>query len=177
MIRFLAFIGSISLTCWRVLSNRLESYGQHVGEYSPIKRTIINIYNCNNLYIRSLYNKHQLISMTEQELICLCKKREKSALKLLYDRYAPGMMGICMRYTGNEENSKDILHDCFVKIFESIDRFEYLGAGSLKGWLSRITVNASLTFLQKQSCLVPMDEYDLPDRSEERRVGKNVRQG
>ena len=72
-------------------------------------------------------------------------------------------MGICMRYTGNEENSKDILHDCFVKVFESINRFEYLGAGSLKGWLSRITVNASLTFLQKQSCLVSMDEYDLPD--------------
>ena len=88
--------------------------------------------------------------MNEQQLASLCKKRDKNALKLIYESYAPWMMGIAMRYTANEEHSKDILHDSFVKIFESMDRFEYQGVGSLKAWLSRIVINTALTQLRTQ---------------------------
>ena len=99
--------------------------------------------------------------MNEQQLASLCKKRDKNALKLIYERYAPWMMGIAMRYTANEEHSKDILHDSFVKIFESMDRFEYQGVGSLKAWISRIVINTALTLLRKESNWSLMDKHDM----------------
>ncbi len=96
--------------------------------------------------------------MTEQDLVELCKSGDRRALKLLYDRYATWMMGISMRYVGNEEDSRDILHDSFVKIFRSIDSFEYRGVGSLSAWLSRIVINNALAFLKKEQNLLQMHE-------------------
>ena len=73
--------------------------------------------------------------MDERELVARCKSGDDRAFRLLYDRYASWMMGISMRYTGDTESSKDILHDSFVKILVSFKRFEYRGVGSLKAWI------------------------------------------
>ncbi|MFV0505424.1 MAG: RNA polymerase sigma factor [Bacteroidales bacterium] len=78
-----------------------------------------------------------------------CKKGEQKSLRLLYDSYAPLAMGVAMRYTGCEEKAKDVLHDSFVKILLSIERFEYRGSGSLKAWICRLVANTALSSLRK----------------------------
>ncbi len=72
-----------------------------------------------------------------------------SAKKYLYCRYAGYMTGVCSRYITDREDVRDVLHDSFLKIFSSIDSFEYRGAGSLKGWMTRIVVNESLKLLKQ----------------------------
>lgn len=104
--------------------------------------------------------------MTEQELAEKCKCGERGALKLLYDRYAGWMMGISMRYTGDEERSKDILHDSFMKVFGSIQRFEYRGVGSLGAWLGRIVVNTALAHLKREHSFVSIEEAGTADQGE-----------
>ncbi|MCD8081560.1 MAG: RNA polymerase sigma factor [Bacteroides sp.] len=99
--------------------------------------------------------------MTEEELATRCKGGDRSAQKLLYDRYAAWMMGISMRYTSDEECSRDILHDSFLKIFGSIQRFEYRGTGSLDAWVSKIVVNTALAFLKKENNFVSLNEWDV----------------
>lgn len=87
--------------------------------------------------------------MNETELIYKCKKGDNFAQKRLYEIYSRQMMAICYRYVGDKMTSEDILHDGFIKVFGSIHSFNYRGEGSLKAWISRIFVNASLEYLRK----------------------------
>ena len=98
---------------------------------------------------------------------------DKVGLEVLDVEWAGWRMGIAMGYTGNEEHSKDMLHDCFVKIFESVSRFEYKGAGSLKAWISRIVVNTALSLLQKQDKFLSIDEYGMESRDENQNIDDN----
>ena len=81
------------------------------------------------------------------------------------------MLGICYRYTGNKQVSEDLLHDGFIRVFESIHEFHYRGVGSLKAWIRKIFVNVSLEYLRAnaQKTTVPVEEWqDLePIRDEE----------
>ena len=79
-------------------------------------------------------------------IIKLCKQMDKHAQKALYDAYAPILLGICMRYANSKAEAEDILQDGFVKIFINIK--QYKESGSFEGWLKRIIVNTSITYLR-----------------------------
>ncbi|MDE5871544.1 MAG: sigma-70 family RNA polymerase sigma factor [Muribaculaceae bacterium] len=73
---------------------------------------------------------------------------DTKAPKALYCAYAGYLTGVCARYLSAPDDVKDVLHDCFLKIFSSMNSFEYRGPGSLKAWLTRIVVNESLQFIR-----------------------------
>ena len=100
--------------------------------------------------------------MNEEELVSGCKKGNNECRHHLYKNYAQQMMGICYRYTGDMQVSEDLLHDGFIKIFESIPFFQYRGCGSLKAWMSKIFTNLSLEYLRKNSSKEPisLEEWD-----------------
>ena len=89
-----------------------------------------------------------LTTVTEKEIIAKCKKGDRSAQRLLYDRYSPMMMGICRRYVYHREDAEDILVEAFFKILTNLHQFK--GTGSFVGWMRRIVVNESLMFLRKK---------------------------
>lgn len=80
---------------------------------------------------------------TDQQLINQCLKSNRKAQKQLFDKFAPILLGICMRYTKDKSEAEDVLQDVFVKVFKSLDKFE--DKGSFEGWLKRIAVNTSIT--------------------------------
>jgi len=101
--------------------------------------------------------------MKEEELINLCKSENESAYKKLYEIYSQRMMGICIRYIGDEGLARDVLHDGFIKVFASIHSFEYRGEGSLHAWLCKVFTNTALAFLKKNAVwkqLEPLDGYE-----------------
>ena len=59
--------------------------------------------------------------MEEFELSEQCRLGNNRARKELYEQYAGRMLGICLRYTGDK--CQDLLHDGFIKIFDSFDKF------------------------------------------------------
>lgn len=98
--------------------------------------------------------------LTEQEIVSRIAKGDISAKKYLYCQYAGYLTGVCSRYITDAEDVKDILQESFLKIFSSINAFEYRGPGSLKGWMTRIVVNESLRLL-KSVCrfeLIPLSD-------------------
>ena len=104
----------------------------------------------------------------EFELVKHIRKGDSSAMKDLYNRYIKYLTAVCARYIINEADLKDILQESFIKIFTSIDKFEYRGVGSLKAWMARIVVNESLTFLKKNERFdFVQNEWDLPDVTNE----------
>ncbi len=69
------------------------------------------------------------------------------------------MMGVCRRYTNNEDQAKDILQDGFIKLFKNIERFNF--QGSFEGWVRRIMVNTAIDFIRKSKSdhfLMPEDQ-------------------
>jgi len=86
--------------------------------------------------------------LTEAELIKYCKRGDRLAQKLLYERFAPKMYGVCKRYVRRREDAEDILIEGLFKVFDNIEKFR--GQGSFEGWIRRIVVNQSLMFLRKK---------------------------
>ena len=101
----------------------------------------------------------------EEDLVRQVRQQDKTAMKMLYDRYAGYLTAVCARYIRDDDEVKDILQEAFIKVFRTMDRFEYRGEGSLKAWMTRIVVNDSLKVLRKKRT-VPMTDA-MPDVPEE----------
>ncbi|HHU26029.1 MAG TPA: RNA polymerase sigma factor [Bacteroidales bacterium] len=96
--------------------------------------------------------------MDDDRLIIACKKQDRDAQRALYERYAPTMMAVCLRYCREEETARDLLHDGFIRVFTKIG--SYTGKGSFEGWLRRIFVNLALEhYRAEKQKLKFMDEY------------------
>lgn len=108
------------------------------------------------------------VEYSESELLDLAARRDHAAMKAIYDRYVEYLAAACARYVGDENDRKDVLQEAFIKIFTSLDKFEFRGEGSFKAWMVRITVNEALRFL-KRSMSNSFIEYDdkLPDVADE----------
>lgn len=85
----------------------------------------------------------------ESELVNLAARGNNAAIKVIYDTYVGYLSAVCARYIADEDDRKDVLQECFIRIFTSLDKFDYRGEGSLKAWMIRIVVNESLRFLKK----------------------------
>ncbi|MEZ5009691.1 MAG: sigma-70 family RNA polymerase sigma factor [Chitinophagales bacterium] len=68
---------------------------------------------------------------------------------MIYDRYAPAMLGVCRRYVRDWMEAEDVLSEGFYKAFTKIKQFTF--SGSFEGWLRRIMVNESLMHLRKRN--------------------------
>lgn len=79
---------------------------------------------------------------SDSELIRKCKKGDPKSQALLYQRYAPMLMSISLRYTRNEEDAKDIMHDSFVKIFTNIDKIDE--NKPYVSWMKTIVINTAI---------------------------------
>ena len=77
----------------------------------------------------------------DDKLIELCKKNDRQAQKALFSKYAPKMMGVCLRYSKNYDDAQDILQEGFIKVFKKIDTFQ--GKSSIATWMSRARSSSS----------------------------------
>jgi RNA polymerase sigma factor (sigma-70 family) len=83
----------------------------------------------------------------EDVIIQKCLKNDRKAQCMLYERYAPMLLGASVRFTGNRAEGEDILQEAFVKIFSSLGDFS--GKGSLGGWMRKIVINTAITFYHR----------------------------
>ena len=86
--------------------------------------------------------------MDEAALITECVKGNARAQKVLFERFAGKMMGVCLRYCRNIEQAEDVLQEGFIKIFSKLEFFKQ--EGSLEGWIRRIMVNTALDQIRKE---------------------------
>ena len=103
----------------------------------------------------------------EKYILSLFDKGDNRAMDKLYLEYADYLTGVCTRYISDEDMVKDVLQESFIQIFTQIHQFEYRGKGSLKAWITKITINEALMQLRKEkNFLIPLHESqisDLPD--------------
>lgn len=93
------------------------------------------------------------------QLIKACKACDPKAQKQLYLLFADEMMSIASRYAKDLPEARDIVHDTFLKVFRSIQKFEE-GKGSFAGWIARILINHAIAKHRRQKKMVAMTEQD-----------------
>ena len=86
-------------------------------------------------------------SLTEEELLEGCRKGKASSQRSMYDRLAPKMLGVCIRYIKDKEEAEHVMIGAIVKVFDKLDQFK--GEGSFEGWVRRIIVNDCLMYIRK----------------------------
>lgn len=128
-----------------------------------------------------LDNKHVYNRMEEFELSNLCRAGDNRARQELYERFSGRMFGICLRYTSDRDAAQDMLHDGFLKMYASFDKFTWRGEGSLRAWMERVLINSILQALRKNDVMnrtVEIEEitevYEEPDSSDVETIPKEV---
>ncbi len=93
---------------------------------------------------------------SEKQLIKKAAAGQREAQKRLYDSFAPKMLGVCRRYVKDLQFAEDVMINGFVKVFKNLDSFRF--EGSFEGWVRRIMVRESITFLRKRQFVVYDEE-------------------
>lgn len=102
------------------------------------------------VFCANLHTNYSEVKMEQEEEIYRgCLRGDNRSRKELYNQSAGKLLAIGLRYLGDRETAEDVLHDVFIQVFGSFDKFSYRGKGSLLAWLSRIMVNTSLEHLRK----------------------------
>ena len=95
---------------------------------------------------------------SEPEILQACRRGDRKAQKQLYDRLAPKMMAVCLRYMGTRDDAEDILQEGFITLFSRLD--SYSGEGSFEGWARKIFVNTALMNLRKKDALKMSEDLE-----------------
>lgn len=96
--------------------------------------------------------------MDDTTLVKECVKGNAKAQRMLFDKFSRKMLGVCLRYTKNQEEAEDVLQEGFIKTFSKLSDFSH--EGSLEGWIRRIMVNTALDLIRKNTKFlndVPID--------------------
>lgn len=83
----------------------------------------------------------------DQEWIEGCKKGDSTAQRKVFDHFSSKMYAVCCRYVKDKMEAEDVLVTAFTKVFDRISQFK--SEGSFEGWIRRIMVNESLTWLRQ----------------------------
>ncbi|MGD0342746.1 MAG: RNA polymerase sigma factor, partial [Bacteroidales bacterium] len=95
-----------------------------------------------------------------------CLKGSRRDQELLYRRYAARLYAVCLQYSGNDEEARDILQEGFIKIYENLVHYKY--EGSFDGWVRRIMVNTALEKYRSRNNLYRVDDIDqIPEQNAE----------
>ena len=91
--------------------------------------------------------KKEETALPDLELVLRYKQsREVHYAGILYQRYTHLILGICLKYFKNEEDSKDAVMDIFEQITIALLRYE---VANFKSWLHSLTRNHCLMKLRK----------------------------
>ena len=118
------------------------------------------------MLFRSLSVQRRLSLSEIREIIKGCLEGSRRDQELLYRRNASKLYALCLRYSYDDDEAKDILQEGFIKIFENLRNYKF--EGSFEGWMRRITVNTALEKYRSRNNLYKVEDIDrIPETDSE----------
>lgn len=91
---------------------------------------------------------------------------QERGFRLLMEKYQERLYWQIRRMVIEHEDANDVLQNCLVKVYKSIQRFE--GKSKLYTWLYRIATNEAITFINKRNkkatTSIDNEDYNLSNR-------------
>lgn len=101
----------------------------------------------------------------EKQLIKKASSGNRDAQERLYKKHAPKMLSVCRQYIKDIHFAEDVMVQGFLKMFNKLDTFKF--EGSFEGWLRRIMIRESISYLRKQQFVVYDDEVYEKNQTDE----------
>ena len=97
-------------------------------------------------------------NLTENDLINGCLAGDRRIQERLYERFAPKMYAVCLRYSNNSDDAQDLLQEGFIKVFRNLEKFRR--EGSFEGWVRRVFVNTAIEHYRRKVNLTTISEKE-----------------
>ena len=95
----------------------------------------------------------------QTKLIKKAAQNNREAQHVLFEMHAPKMLSVCRYYVKNLQQAEEVMLNGFLKVFTNLKNFR--GEGSFEGWIRRIMVRESISFLrQKKTIQFVDDDYE-----------------
>lgn len=101
----------------------------------------------------------------ERQLIKKAIAGSNDAQQRMYSKYAPKMLSVCRQYIKDIHFAEDVMVQGFLKMFVKLDTFKF--EGSFEGWVRRIMIRESISYLRKQQFVVYDDAIYEKNQSQE----------
>lgn len=85
----------------------------------------------------------------ETQLIARAAKNHRPSQERLYSKYSPKMLSVCRMYIKDMHHAEDVMLHGFFKVFTHLG--DYRNEGSFEGWVRRIMIRESISFLRKRN--------------------------
>lgn len=92
----------------------------------------------------TLFNAKTFDESNFESIIGACIKQDTRAQNMLYKKYFGYSKSICLRYSSNQDEAKDILNKAFYKVFINLEKYDK--GQPFKAWLRKIIVNTALNY-------------------------------
>ncbi|MBT8244243.1 MAG: RNA polymerase sigma factor [Winogradskyella sp.] len=100
----------------------------------------------------------------EKKLIARAAKSNRKAQHVLYELHSPKMLSVCRYYVKDVQQAEEVMLNGFFKVFKHIKNFK--SAGSFEGWMRRIMVRESISYLRSKKQLeFPVEHVDFKQNS------------
>lgn len=110
------------------------------------------------------------IDADERFLLAGLASGDLAAFRALLDKHLPAVERLARRILGNEADAADVAQEAMLRLWQSGGGIE-VGAGGLRPWLNRVTVNLCIDRTRSAKRLVVMDEVpDTPVAADQERV-------
>src|SRR5215211_3869905 len=91
-----------------------------------------------------------LLHAPDETLVTQVARGNSAALEVLYDRYAPTVLGISLKVLGDQALAEDILQETFWRVWQSAGTYQSQ-LGSFTGWLFRIARNLAIDAYRRRN--------------------------
>lgn len=112
---------------------------------------------------------------TDLDIIKECLKGDQRSCKQLYEKYISYCYGICLRYSVQQSELKDMVQVIFSEMFKSLANFDSNKA-QFKTWFTRICINNILSDRKKQIRTLQTQSLDALDHLNEQYAESEIEQ-
>jgi len=101
-------------------------------------------------------------NLTDIEIIESVKKGNHSDYALIIDRYKNKAFSLLMRILKNEMDAEEVLQDCFLKAFKSLENFRQ--ESKFSTWFYRIVYNTAITRVSAKKRKIETEMSSIEDQ-------------
>jgi RNA polymerase sigma-70 factor (ECF subfamily) len=98
---------------------------------------------------RSTLDESPAAAREVRNAIARCKRGDRDALRLLYERYAGNVYGYIRSIVKDDKEAEDLTQQVFLKLITAIVKYDDRGV-PFSGWLLRLARNVALDHLRRR---------------------------
>ncbi|WP_298342048.1 RNA polymerase sigma factor [uncultured Algibacter sp.] len=108
----------------------------------------------------------------ENALIKKAIKNNREAQHVLFEMHSPKMLSVCRYYIKDIQQAEEAMLNGFFKVFKNLK--SYKGDGSFEGWVRRIMIRESISYLRQKKRIDFLSDEDVSTNAYSNSIQTNL---